>query len=164
VRITDIVNQNAARAAAGQRVSQRLSEQREAQRAAALEELQTSQAAQEIQETQSRQRARFAEMANVPDDAAIFPADEGEDPLGAIVERFVRQRSIMQITLPFAYGGGSEGVGQIFGQGRNASQSGMFNLTLEVEETYRVIEFIPRSQWVGQGGDGGVGGIVDVQA
>lgn len=55
-------------------------------------------------------------------------ADSGEDaPFGALVESFVRQRSIMQIALPI----------------QTASGQGVFSLTVDVERAYRVIEYIP---------------------
>jgi hypothetical protein len=59
-------------------------------------------------------------------DAMILGEDD-QAPLAAIIESFVRQRSVMQIGLPIA----------------TAAGAGFFNLTLEVEETYRVIEFVP---------------------
>ncbi|MCU0688713.1 MAG: hypothetical protein MUE97_03080 [Phycisphaerales bacterium] len=59
-------------------------------------------------------------------DEMIYGGDD-DAPLAAIIESFVRQRSVMQIGLPIA----------------TAAGAGFFNLTLEVEETYRVIEFVP---------------------
>lgn len=153
VRITDIVNQNAARATANQRISQRLSEQRQAQQAQALEDLQFAQQSQESEPID--RQVTLVRPEDFTGEDGYFPASTGDEdePLGAIVERFVRQRSIMSISLPFATGGGNGVNAPVNGYG---NQGGLFNLTLEVEETYRVIEFIPRSEWLGQS--------VDVQA
>jgi hypothetical protein len=56
-----------------------------------------------------------------------YAGDDGDAPLGAIVDSFVRQRSIYQIALPI----------------QTASGQGFFSLTVDVERAYRVIEFLP---------------------
>lgn len=57
---------------------------------------------------------------------------EGEDDsLAAIVERFVRQRSVLNVAFPIATPGGA----------------GLFSLSVELDQAYRVVEFVPRSEW-----------------
>lgn len=75
---------------------------------------------------------RGSDAVNLSSDASAQQddpyADTGEDaPFGALVESFVRQRSIMQIALPI----------------QTASGQGVFSLTVDVERAYRVIEYIP---------------------
>lgn len=53
--------------------------------------------------------------------------DDAYAPLGAIVDSYVRQRSTLRIDLPFGTGSGQ----------------GLFSFTLEVEEGYRTIQFLP---------------------
>ncbi len=74
-----------------------------------------------------------ADAQAAADTEALGPT-EGDDALGAIVERFVRQRSVMQIGLPI----------------QTASGAGVFSLSVELDEAYRVIEFVPRGQRVDQ--------------
>jgi|GEM_PF-6043555 len=56
---------------------------------------------------------------------------QDDDSLGAIIDRYVRQRSVMNIAFPIA----------------TPSGVGSFSLSVELDQAYRVVEFVPRREW-----------------
>ncbi|MBL0869961.1 MAG: hypothetical protein IBJ18_05220 [Phycisphaerales bacterium] len=91
----------------------------------------------EISNLKPSRRLKNKDVAPVDESTDTQPTDEttpaqSGNTIGAVVDEFLRERTVMSYTLPI----------------RTASGTGSFTMTYEVERAYRVIRFIEPGQQI----------------
>lgn len=92
----------------------------------------------EISNLKPSRRLKNKEVAPTDESTDTQPTDESTTPaptnntIGAVVDEFLRERTVMSYTLPI----------------RTAAGTGSFTMTYEVERAYRVIRFIEPGQQI----------------
>lgn len=132
MRLSDIVNTVAAYQTLGMLYGQRAvngsaatGDQADQKNIAAMSEIDA------ITQTEPSTEQDQVDLSYLPGEQEAAIAQEADDSLGSIIESFIRERQVVNYTIP--------GI---------AGLTSPINVTYEVEQAYRVIDFVPRGKQV----------------